>query len=85
MKKESVIIKIGDKWYEFEEPFECSCCGKIISKQQFMFSMLCGYCDLGKCFSGGTGYQLGHGRKTIDFAKEKGKPHLKLNILDKLK
>ena len=85
MKKDSVIVKIKNKWYEFTEPFECSCCRKKISIQQFRFSMLCGYCDLGKCFSGGSGYPIGHGRKTSDFAKEKGKPHLKLNILENLK
>ncbi len=84
MGKDYVIMKF-DTWRKFYEPFKCFCCGKEISKQQFSFSTLCPYCDLGKCQKGlftpsGTG-EKGHGKKD---AWKKGKIVIKLAILDKL-
>ncbi|MEK6884589.1 MAG: hypothetical protein AABY22_33460 [Nanoarchaeota archaeon] len=73
--KDYVIMKC-DVWRIFYEPFRCFCCGKEISKEQFEFSALCGYCDVGKCRKGWR-----HGRK--DIMKE-GKEHTKLNILEAL-
>jgi len=81
--KESVIIKLGKKWYKFYEPFECICCRKEISKQQFCFSMLCGYCDLGKCQKNWK-YEEGHGKKVKDLIKDKGELVINLSILENL-
>ncbi len=48
--KDNVVMKF-DTWRRFYKPYFCFCCDKEISKEQFMFSCLCGYCDLGKCGS----------------------------------
>lgn len=78
-EKDYVIMKF-DTWRKFYEPFKCFCCGKIISKQQFRFSTLCPYCDLGRCWSL-NGYEKGHGQKGN---WKKGEIVIKLAILDSL-
>ena len=52
------LVVNGKKFYS---PYQCFCCGKIISKEQFCWSALCGYCDIGRC----GGCEEGHGRKDI--------------------
>ena len=84
--RESISVKF-DVWRKFYAPFKCSCCGKEISKQQFRFSCLCGYCDLGKCqHQEGTiitrqGYEKGHNLKLWKEAEI----NTKLQILENLK
>ena len=42
----------------------CICCGKQIGEEQYMWSRLCGYCDIGTC-SRSYGFQVydeGHGK-----------------------
>ena len=73
MGREFLIFR-GKKFYY---PYKCLCCGKIISKEQFCFGTLCGYCDLGRCCRGiGKNclrYEEGHGRKDIfENAEEMG-------------
>ncbi len=82
---EVVSIKINNKWYDFKAPFECICCRKIISREQFMFSMLCAYCDLGQCGSRLSKFEDGHGHKVDELINDKGKLNIKLNIIEKLK
>ncbi len=52
-----VVFK-GKKFYF---PYQCLCCGKIISEEQFCFGRCCAYCDVGSC----GGREKGHGRKDI--------------------
>lgn len=78
-KRDYVIMKF-DFWRKFYEPFKCFCCGKEISKKQFMFSTLCPYCDVGKCHKNWN-YEKGHGQKG---ASKNGERVIKLDILDKL-
>lgn len=80
-KKDYVIMKV-DTWRKFYEPFKCFCCGKIISRRQFCFSALCGYCDLGRCQRDGFHYEGGHNKKDIS---KSGKVVIKLAILEALK
>lgn len=84
-KRDYMIMKF-DTWRKFYEPFKCFCCGKEISKKQFCFSTLCGYCDLGRCHHGwnlnGSNYEEGHGQKG---EWKKGEIVIKLAILDGLK
>lgn len=79
-KRDYVIMKF-DTWRKFYEPFKCFCCGEIISKQQFCFSTLCPYCDLGRCQRGIGKYEKGHGQKDN---WKKGGIVIKLAILDSL-
>ena len=85
MTEEYVIMKC-DKWRKFYTPFKCFCCGKIISSQQFCFSALCPYCDVGKCRKNMKGItnilEERHGRKDIMM---EGEIVIKLEILEKLK
>ena len=46
---------------KFYPPYQCFCCGKVISKEQFCWSSLCDYCDCGRC----GGSEKGHGRRDI--------------------
>ena len=78
-KRDYVIMKF-DTWRKFYEPFKCSCCGKEISKEQFCFSTLCPYCDLGRCQRSGN-YEEGHGQKG---AWKNGEIVIKLAILEAL-
>ncbi len=55
---------ISVKGKKFYPPYQCFCCGKVISKEQFCWSALCGYCDIGRCGSY-MDYEKGHGRKDI--------------------
>lgn len=62
---EAISVKF-DVWRIFHPPFKCICCGKEISKKQFIFSCLCGYCDLGRCYKSNSGfmpYEQGHNLK----------------------
>ena len=79
--RDCVIMKF-DTWRKFYEPFKCFCCYKEISKQQFKFSCLCGYCDLGRCQLGIGRYLEGHGHKG---EWKKAEIVTKLAILDALK
>ncbi|KKK77662.1 hypothetical protein LCGC14_2851330 [marine sediment metagenome] len=87
-KKRDYVIMKFDTWRKFYEPFKCFCCGKIISKKQFCFSTLCGYCDVGKCMiklsttNYGEKYEKGNGQREN---YKKGKIVTKLAILENLK
>ena len=81
MKKDYVIMKF-DTWRKFYEPFNCFCCRELISKQQFIFSTLCPYCDLGRCESRLGNQEKGHGQRE---SYKKGKIAIKHAILENLK
>ena len=79
VKRKNVIMRF-DTWRKFYEPFKCFCCGKEISEKQFIFSTLCGYCDLGKCRKNWN-IEIGHGHRE---EWKKGEIVIKLAILENL-
>lgn len=53
----------------FTPPFKCYCCGKVISSEQFKFSGLCPYCDIGTC-AGMSKHEEEHNQKNWKYAEE---------------
>ncbi len=42
-------LQLDHRGYRFRAPFQCICCGKKVSAQQFAYGRACGLCDVGAC------------------------------------